>query len=353
MKMAARLEAMSIASETATGGDGSRLAHYRGLTRNSKSGAVWTGKVALAPDNILTAPLHRKKQTTYFVNSMGDLFHESVPDEWIDRVFAVMAMCPQHRFQVLTKRSKRMREYVSSLGKHHTEDRVSLVLKKWDETGFFTNGGFFYKGGNGGFHLENLWLGVSAEDQKRADERIPLLLDTPAAVRFVSIEPMLGPVDLTLDGLVCEPCSSCEEHGYSEPDTGAFICSRCDSTGKGDEWGIDWIICGGESGPNARPMHPDWARGLRDQCAAAGVPFFFKQWGEFEDCGPAWGTAAPAADEVLCCIFVDLDGTIHKNREDAALGARIMRRVGKTHAGRILDGVEHNGMPGAIFNVKT
>lgn len=122
MKMAARLEAMAGDGLDDNGyavrGTGP-LDHYRGTTKRSKAGAVWTGKVALAPDHIITAPLRRRKPTMYFVNSMGDLFHEDVPDEWIDRVFAVMTMCPQHTFQVLTKRSARMLDYVSRGADEH------------------------------------------------------------------------------------------------------------------------------------------------------------------------------------------------------------------------------------------
>jgi protein gp37 len=185
--------------------------------------------VQLMPDR-LTWPLSLRQPSRIFVNSVSDLFHEDVPDEFIDQVFAVMALADRHTFQVLTKRPK------------------------WP--------------------LPNVWLGTSVEDQKAADERIPLLIETPAAIRFLSIEPLLGPVDLTdvrrHDGWRINALTG-EEFLPGEIVSGHL--------GK-----IDWVIAGGESGSSKqspRPMHPDWARSLRDQCVAAGVPFLFKQWGEW------------------------------------------------------------------------
>jgi len=210
--------------------------HYFGTTKIVNGNAVWTGKVALAPDRILTAPLRRRKPTTYFVNSMGDLFHESVPDKWIDRIFAIMLSAPQHTFQVLTKRSKRMQAYIEA----PSEKRIKEMLH-WQH---FDNDPLWP-----GWPLPNVWLGVTAEDQQRADERIPDLIETPAAVRFVSVEPMLGPVDLT----------------------------KLFHTPRDFAAGLHWIICGGESGHSARPMQPEWAMSLRDQCREATVSFFMKQ----------------------------------------------------------------------------
>lgn len=228
-----------------------RASHYEGTIEPSKAGPVWTGKVALAPDRIVTTPLSWRRPRRIFVNSMGDLFHESVPDEWIDRVFAVMALAPQHTFQVLTKRSARMREYLSGEALRRVA-RAANRIRTVD--------------GLIGWPLPNVWLGVTAEDQTRANERIPDLLATPAAVRFVSCEPMLGPVDLRN----VSPADKYEIDVLSGYDFDQGLVGPR----------LDWVICGGESGPNARPMHPDWARGLRDQCAAAGVPFHFKQWGK-------------------------------------------------------------------------
>jgi protein gp37 len=193
----------------------------------------WSGTAAFV-ESRLDKPLKRKKPTTYFVCSMGDLFHESVPDEWIDKVFAVMARCPQHTFQVLTKRADRMLDYFHS-----------------------PLGGIPWKANRDWYEpLPNVMLGVTAENQATADERIPILLCTPAAARFVSVEPMLGPVD------VGRAASKIYNHPLGGMSGGPKI---------------GWVICGCESGPKRRPMYLDWARDLQQQCETAGVPFFMKQ----------------------------------------------------------------------------
>ena len=211
----------------------------------------------LVPEK-LDEPLRRKKPTTYFVNSMSDLFQEGVPDAFIDRVFAVMALAPKHTFQLLTKRAERMRAYCSTLGRHHGVDRVSVAAKALQPDG----PGFMWTMGNGGWHLPNVWLGVSVENQHFADERIPLLLQTPAAVRFISAEPLLGSVDL-------------DRGGWS------FLRPLRPPPGnhRGHERGLDWVIVGGESGPGARPCHTEWIGDLVKQCRSAGVPVFVKQMG--------------------------------------------------------------------------
>ncbi len=248
MKMAARLEAIGVE-------------HYRGLTQPSKAGAVWTGRVALAPEKVLLEPLKRKKPTTYFVNSMGDLFHEDVPDEWIDKVFAVMALCPQHTFQILTKRAKRMRGYMGDPSLNGRKFAIELARQQL---------GLSAPLKHAGWPLTNCWLGVSCENQANADERIPDLLATPSAVRFLSCEPLLGPVDLEYPATLF-------------PDGPRGCCSghECGCMGKAIDppllYGLDWVICGSESGPGARPMNEDWVRSLRDQCTAAGTPLFYKQ----------------------------------------------------------------------------
>ena len=228
--------------------------------------------VACHPDR-LDQPLRWQKPRMIFVNSMSDLFHESIPDEFIERVLITTVHAQQHIFQILTKRPERMRD----------------VMRRWTDMN--------------GRVQRNLWLGVSVEDQAAAYERTPLLLQTPAAVRWLSMEPLLGLVDVGLylsrtnmPGLSMMP-------GFVDPLPG-----------------IDWVVGGGESGPKARPMHPQWARSLRDQCAAANVPFLFKQWGEWlpdnqnDDCSPPH----------------DPSGAI---------------RVGKKAAGRLLDGVQYDGYP--------
>jgi protein gp37 len=296
---------------------------YHGLTRSVNDKPVWTGEVRLV-DIALLKPLRRKAPTMYFVNSMSDLFHEEVPDAWIDKVFAVMALSPQHTFQVLTKRAKRMREYfVSGREALHT---------RWLWAGRDMLG--CYAGGviNGVWPLPNVWLGVSTERQQEADVRIPELLATPAAIRFVSAEPLLGPIDLY--------------NGDPDPRLGGHKATH---TFLGDWWqpgdnpkgpsrhGVDWVIVGGESGPGARPMHPDWPRSLRDQCAAAGVPFFFKQWGEWAP-EPEW--YADHRTSLACTVWDGKSWT-----DDGAIDGEWLVRVGKRRAGRLLDGGTHDAMP--------
>lgn len=217
---------------------------FHGFVTRVNGHPAWTGKVELI-ESKLTEPLHWKKPCRIFVNSMSDLFHERLSFEDIDRVFTVMVAANWHTYQILTKRADRMREYFRS-GRH---DR-----------------------GNGPdraeYHLgERIWLGVSVEDQQRADERIALLLETPAAVRFVSYEPALGPVDFFHIGAGGQYTGNAlGAAGQSGP-----------PIFRGQK--LDWIICGGESGPDARPFDLAWARSARDQCRAASVSFFFKQAG--------------------------------------------------------------------------
>jgi protein gp37 len=199
-------------------------------------------------EKTLLAPLRWKRPRMIFACSMTDLFGEWVKDEWIERVFAVMSVAEKHTFQVLTKRSQRMRSFMTSRRRDTVYDHMAVIRTE--------------EGGDISYRvpwpLPNVWLGTSAEDQQRADERIPLLLDTPAAVRFVSLEPLLSGIDLSAWPKRCWLRTVGQDS----------VATRA---------GLDWVIVGGESGHGARPMHPDWARSLRDQCAAAGVPFFMKQ----------------------------------------------------------------------------
>ena len=270
---------------------GGRLREHpsrQGLTAPSKADPVWTGEVRLI-EGALDQPLRWARPRRIFVCAHGDLFHENVPDEWIDRVFAVMALAPRHSFQVLTKRPERMRDYFG----------------RW--LGY-------------PWPLPNVWLGVSVEDQARADERLPILLDTPAAALFVSAEPLLGPVDLTkyMHDSDCAFASI----GPIEPCT----CSEP------REVGLDWVVVGGESGPGARPMHPDWARSLRDQCAAARVPFFFKQHGE-------WIWAPESMNFAEAAAWAGGRRFEHHSNGGTAV------RIGKKVAGRVLDSRLHDAMP--------
>lgn len=195
MRMAARLSAMGTQK-------------YSGLTRKSGGRHVWTGRVTLDAKS-LVAPYRWRKPRKVFVNSMSDLFHPSVPDEFIARVWTVMAETPQHTYQVLTKRPERMRDLLS-------------------KAEFST--------------LPNVWIGTSIEDAAVL-ERLEALKSAPGMVRFVSFEPLIGPV------------------------------------GNVDLSGIDWAIVGGESGPRSRPMHLAWVQQIEDRCRAYGTAFFFKQWG--------------------------------------------------------------------------
>lgn len=282
--------------------------------------------VQLRPDK-LDQPLRWRKPRKIFVNSMSDLFHKDVPDEYIARVFAVMAATPHHTYQVLTKRHGRMRSLLSN-GEFRkaVQHRVSYV-------GDDDYSARHYRV----WPLPNVWLGVSVEDQKRADLRIPALLDTPAAVRFLSCEPLLGPVDLGF-GDPHRNHESDDVNGYPHP----RICLTCSTEEHEVEYfrrepgghGVDWVIVGGESGRGARPMHPQWARSLRDQCAQAGVPFHFKQWGEWAPVGLGIGKFDPP--ERL--IGDALDDMGHR---------QIVRRVGKHQAGRLLDNRTWDEFPAA------
>jgi protein gp37 len=215
------------------------------------SGPRWTGRVELI-ESQLEVPLRWRKPRRIFVNSMSDTFHEAFPDSAIDRIFAVMALCPQHTFMVLTKRAERMREYGLRCANMQAEDPFGPMELS---------------------PFRRVWLGVSVEDQVTADERIPLLLQTPAAVRFISLEPMLGAVDLTrylVARSVKDGYAEVRRQFPADPAIPTPVHLRLRPS-------LDWVIVGGESGPDARPMHLDWARSVRDQCLAAGVPFFFKQ----------------------------------------------------------------------------
>lgn len=243
--------------------------------------------VTLHPDK-LDEPLSRKKPTIYFVCSMGDIFHKDVDNLFIFKIFDVMQRCPQHTFQVLTKRPERLKQIM-----RYMRDHAVHINGKTDRE-FIDS-------------IKHIWLGVTAENQEEADERIPILLDTLAAVRFVSIEPMLGEINLQklhrkmVNGAPAYPCN--------EP----YL------------FDLDWVIVGGETGANARPMHPDWVRSIQKQCEEAKVPFFFKQWGEYK--------TLPQGKSV----------TGYKSHfwQDG----RQAVRVGKKQAGHLLDGVEYREMP--------
>lgn len=281
------------------------------LSANSKT--VYFGRkfteVMRHPER-LAQPLKWKKPRRIFVNSMSDLFHEDVPFEFIASVFSVMSVTTRHTYQVLTKRPERMLEFFKWAmqwqdidGKWYTVksddfvagDRISDHWPKhinWENCGYDNCGP--------AFPYRNVWLGVSVEDQETADARIPLLLQTPAAVRWISAEPLLGEIQLgrlqKQKGGQYRNALTGEVHGFY---TDYKDCQK-----------LDWVVAGGESGPRARPSSPDWFRSLRDQCQSASVPFHFKQWGEY----------TPLKDDTLY-------------------------RTTKKKAGRVLDGCTHDEYP--------
>jgi protein gp37 len=371
-----------------------RLRHLpsrQGLARLNAAGeAKFTGEVRFNGD-VLEQPLRWKRARMIFVCAHGDLFHESVPDEMIDRIFAVMALCPQHTFQVLTKRPERMRAWFSerwqsapaqklSFGtdtidmpaETRGEDRRDQVNREVEEICHSSEGMHrrFFDGHNdalwtpdgasvaGSFAwpLPNVWLGTSVEDQRRADERIPELLATPAAVRFISAEPLLGGIDLTVmrrGPSEIDPGRERVESYWCDGLTGqrGVLMRNGDCLEAPGDFGphIDWVIGGGESGPGARPSHPQWFRDLRDQCASAGVAYFHKQNGNWRP----WSAELPASR----LAFMATDGSVKLDPTKADLKLAIdqataghdlwqlMADVGKHAAGRLLDGVEHNAMP--------
>ncbi len=244
---------------------------------------------------------HWRKPSRIFVCSMGDLFHEDVPFHLIDDILETCERASWHTYLVLTKRIERVYEYLDSTG-----NRLEALEKS------------------------GAWLGVTAENQEQADKRIPILLQIPAAKRFVSVEPMLGPVNLS-NWLL----SPGWVPTYNNPDN-----SNGDLPSEPTNENICWVICGGETGPGARPMHPDWVRSLRDQCQAAEVPFFFKNWGEYVpgqarellDGKPGW------------CYFQN--GSLSPSWS-IQLGPEVVSmKVGKKAASRILDGRTWDEIPG-------
>ena len=295
---------------------------YEGLTRLTKKGPVWTGEVRTVPEN-LSEPLRWRKPAKIFVNSMSDLFHEDVPFEFIAAVFGVMAAAREHTFQVLTKRPERMPlffEWLTGEGALgytwqtlYGYARAAGVPKK------------LLRGRMGSpwpWPLPNVWLGTSCEDQATADARIPELLRCPAAVRWVSAEPLLGPIDF---GEWIQPWTCCDNH-YERRVIVKGDLAECPECGSGDyaitawgdaqrdrwesgerystpegdldvagEWvGPHWIVVGGESGHGARPCDLAWIGSIVEQCEAANVACFVKQLGSAPTAGRIHGGGYPS-----------------------------------------------------------
>jgi protein gp37 len=263
--------------------------------------------VTTRPDRI-PLPLSWRKPRRVFVNSMSDLFHDAVPDAFIAETFAVMALAYRHTFQVLTKRHARMRALLASPRFPTLMLRAALTDPRFERCMDIDQRIRQALA----WPLPNVWLGVSAETQQWANIRIPFLLDTPAAVRWVSAEPLLGPLDL-----------------------GPFLRRPLGLDR------LDWVVAGGESGPGARAMLPAWPRALRDQCQAAGVAFFFKQWGEWAPTGYEGVSAVSRLNERPPRFYAPNPDAPD---DPYALGPE-MARVGKKAAGRILDGRTHDAYP--------
>lgn len=284
-----------------------RLAHIPGtksvygpVVKKTAGGKLnWTG-VIMENTKQWEKPLKTKKPTRFFVNSMSDLFHENISFEQIDTVYAIMRDCPQHTFQILTKRPQRMLEWY-----------------KWKADGNT------YK--CDAWPLQNVWIGISAEDQKRYDERLEYLLQCPASVRFLSCEPLLGNINLSLIG------TAPKDWGYGYRPIGSLL---------------HWIIIGGESGHGARPMHPDWVRKLISQAKEDEIPVYFKQWGAFQEGSSLY------RNDIVCLN----NGSYAQNPSDLAetyggswtkLIPTRMSRVGKHNSGKSIDGKEYLEFPEA------
>lgn len=274
---------------------------------------LWSGRTVRKQPKF--NPLTAKRPRTIFVCSMGDLFHSTVPDDWINEVMAVIALTPQQRYMILTKRPARMQEYFA------VSNRVSMIA---DAAGWLMDDGDGAHDTviNSDWPLSNLALGVSVEDQKTVDERVPILLDTLAVKRYISYEPALGPIMLKPEWLgICPECggtlASCRRSRIA-------CCPDCQH---GQMSWLDLVIMGGESGARARPMHPDWARSLRNQCQDAGIPIHFKGWGK-------WVYPTQMTEEA----FRRWD-YYHGTENDLPKPWSFL----KTQAGRLLDGREHNG----------
>lgn len=321
---------------------GTRLKHHasrKGLTVETKAGPVWSGQVRFNHEWI-EQPLSWRRPRRIFVCAHGDLFHEDVPLDWIAWVYGVAIAAHHlrgHTFQVLTKRAARAREVLNSdtfwdlandYAGQYVMDRVDPLDRRSDDARATCDA----------YSPENpppgIWLGVSAEDQVRADARLPDLLATPAAVRFVSVEPMLGPVDLAwaLSRKRLDIAAGFLKRGQFSPGLETLAP-------------LDWVILGGENAADARPMHPAWVRDVRDDCAEAGEAFFFKQWGAWT---PGENVTRQTGVVPVASWFdgrwdfdteslASTDGTVDDEPD--------LYRVGKKAAGRLLDGVEHNGMP--------
>lgn len=265
--------------------------------------------VRLHPER-LEQPLHWKKPRRVFVNSMSDLFHEQVSYHFICKVFHIMTgeasyePSPRHTYQILTKRPRRMYEFFKWLENYPgPEEFISALNALWFDDA-----------------PKYVWLGISAEDQRTFDERVKYLIETPAAVRFVSLEPLIGPVSLRWLPAWPENAPTIAMNPSGRTD-------HLDGARK-----LDLVIVGGESGPRARAAHPEWLRSIRDQCLSANVPFFLKQRGEYLPISEARVLGLKWSSKM-------------REMDSGAYFPEWMCRVGKKAAGRELDGRTWDEMP--------
>ena len=266
---------------------------YEGTVRSTKNGPRWTGQLRFAEDQLLKLQ-HWRKPRRIFLGSMSDLFHEEVRTEWLIKIFNEIEIHGQHTYIVLTKRPKSMYRFLRLWGPREAPRR------SWDSWPEFIPSSR---------PLSHVWFGVSVENEATASERLPFLrmLSAQGYTTWVSYEPALRPVNWSQHLAPME---------------------------------INWLVCGGESGPGARPMHPDWARAARDFCARWGVPYFFKQYGHWAPCSVAGSERT--ADKAL---YVSPSGKTRPASTGARAGATTMQPVGKKAAGRLLDGREWNQYP--------
>jgi len=341
-RMARRLAAMARADIAAGRNPGAKTYYQDVIGSNGK----WTGSVRFN-SGMLDELLRWRKPRVVFVNSMSDTFHPDVRDAWLDQMFAVMALCPQHRFLVLTKRPERMAEICTAaawFGKRARFGRGNAILAE---------GTISHR------VLPNIWLGVTVEDQAAADARLPVLAKLAVAGwnTFVSVEPLLGAVDLSR---CCYRSAGLYVDWYDAL-RGRLLHSAPGSSGlvrnASPAGPLKWVICGGESGPGARPVHPDWVRALRDQCQAARVPFLFKQWGAYR---PGHDYYLDGDDDVRERALdrkhvlitrhgtiwqVGTPGTDEQHDGQPPPGTWIMHPMSKKQAGRELDGREWDEWP--------
>lgn len=355
--------------------EGCKFCYAEGFNARLGNGARYVAqdeaKVEIFLDEkTLLQPLKWKHPRTIFVCSMTDLYGPWVKDEWLDKIKAVQALTPQHTYIELTKRPERMRDYATRMHDEPATETARRLVAVWPARANIPGGGIEIP-------LPNVWGLVSCSTQEDADKFVPILLNTPLAIRGVSAEPLLGPIDFTRICLLPQKPGSIRAGIHVNTLAGRYCESGVAYRGNWDVtrpvfdagWPVlhlDWVIIGGESGRNARSMHPDWARPIVAQCEAAGVACFFKQWGEFGTAAYRMDTGLPvfrqftsfdhwvakASTWVRGGICLDAFGCELKTGKDFATArdagrfpVTIMHRVGKKLAGRLLDGAEHNGFP--------